>query len=419
MRKVRVFVPLWCCVCLVVPSFSRATDTLSVQQAVRWARESHPHVSAASAIVSSSRGEFWSAISPPPSTVGVEYEGVPRGQSRENYSERRVGVSQGFEFPLKYLWRGFRGYREVERAGAESQAIVLDLESSVRLEYVATWVAEQRLRLLEESAALAATYAQQSQRREELGEIAPLEARRAQVEALQVQRELERERRSHDANLARLGRLIGKDLRGVALVIASENSMMDTLTIPTVADTARNPELNGLKAGLRAAGHGLTLASLSWLPDMEIGYFRQRVPADADPEFWGLEVGFSLPVWFWLGGRGDLQTAKAQKKAAAASLQARRLEISSQWDTQRQEYFSALEQVQIFNAEILPLARESYDLARRSFTLGEASYLEVLDAQRSLLQAQLEHLESVTELQNSRIILDRLAGRSLATDETR
>jgi cobalt-zinc-cadmium efflux system outer membrane protein len=295
----------------------------------------------------------------------------------------------------------------------------LDLESSVRLEYVATWVAEQRLRLLEESAALAATYAQQSQRREELGEIAPLEARRAQVEALQVQRELERERRSHDANLARLGRLIGKDLRGVALVIASENSMMDTLTIPTVADTARNPELNGLKAGLRAAGHGLTLASLSWLPDMEIGYFRQRVPADADPEFWGLEVGFSLPVWFWLGGRGDLQTAKAQKKAAAASLQARRLEISSQWDTQRQEYFSALEQVQIFNAEILPLARESYDLARRSFTLGEASYLEVLDAQRSLLQAQLEHLESVTELQNSRIILDRLAGRSLATDETR
>jgi cobalt-zinc-cadmium efflux system outer membrane protein len=193
--------------------------------------------------------------------------------------------------------------------------------------------------------------------------------------------------------------------------------MKDTLEMSVVASVDGNPELMGWKAELQSAEHGLTLASLGWLPDLEIGYFRQRVPTESDPDFWGLEMGFTLPVWFWLGGRGEIQSAGAQRKAATAALQALRLAITSEWDTQRQEYISGLEQVWTFNYEILPLARESYDLALRSFDLGEANYLEVLDAQRSFLQARLEHLESLTALHESRTKLDRLAGRSLITDE--
>jgi cobalt-zinc-cadmium efflux system outer membrane protein len=402
---------------LAAPISLPASDTLSVRQAVSLAREFHPNVKSASAALSASRGEFWSAISPPPATVGVEYEGVPKGQNVDRYAERRMGISQSMEFPLKYLWRGARGQSEIDRAQAEGLALLLDLETEVRLEYVETWAAGERVRLLEESFTLAETYAQQSKRREELGEIAPLEARRAQVEALQVQRELERERRNRLAAVARLSRLTGRDLKDVVLAAPPEEAIMDTLALPTEASVAGNPELNGLEAGLRSAKHGLTLASLGWLPDLEAGYFQQRVPTESDPDFWGLEVGFSLPVWFWLGGRGDIQTAKAQKRAASAALQAQRLEISSEWDTQRQEYMSGLEQVQTFNDEILPLAKESYDLARRSFDLGEANYLEVLDAQRSFLQTQLGYLESLTTLNNSRIQLDRLSGRSLITNE--
>ncbi|MFH1862625.1 MAG: TolC family protein [bacterium] len=417
MRKVLILVALWSCACIVLTSCSWAADTLSIRQAVSLAREFHPNMKSAAAALSASRGEFWTAISPPPPTVGVEYEGVPKGLNPDRYAERRMGINQELEFPLKYLWRGTRARSEINRARAESRAILLDIEMAVRLEYVETWATAERVRLLEESAILAETYAQQSKRREELGEIAPLEARRAQVEALQVRRELERERRNHQAAVARLTRLTGRDLKDVILVAPMASAIIDTLAIPVEVALEGNPELIGLEAELRSVKNSLTLASLSWLPDLEVGYFQQRIPAESDPDFWGLEVGFSLPVWFWLGGRGDIQTVKAQKRTATAAMQTRRLEIFSEWDTQRQEYISGLEQVRIFNDEILPLARESYDLARRSFDLGEANYLEVLDAQRSLLQTQLVHLESLTALYNSRIKLDRLAGRSLITYE--
>ncbi len=419
MRLMRILVTLWFYAFVVLTSGSWAADTLSVHQAVSLAREFHPNVQNASAIISASRGEFWSAISPAPPTIGVEYEGVPQGQNLDQYAERRLGIGQELEFPLKYLWRGARGNREIDRARAESRALLLDLETAVRQTYLETWAAGERLRTLAESAILAETYAQQSKRREELGEIAPLEARRAQVEALQVRRALERERRNHEATTARLARLIGRDLKDVALAAPEESTLGDTLALPAEMLETGNPELIGLEAGLRSAQHGLTLASMNWLPDLELGYFRQKAPTEAYPDFWGIELGFSLPVWFWLGGRGEIQTAIAQKKAATAAVQAQQLNLAAEWETRRQALLSETQQVKTFREEILPLAQESYELARRSFDLGEADYLEVLDAQRSWLQARLDHLESLSALINSRIELDRLAGRSLTTEEIR
>ncbi|MDP8286935.1 MAG: TolC family protein, partial [Candidatus Electryonea clarkiae] len=61
----------------------------------------------------------------------------------------------------------------------------------------------------------------------------------------------------------------------------------------------------------------------------------------------------------------------------------------------------------------LPLAKESYELAMKSYKTGEASYLEVIDSQRTLLDIQLEHLEIKAALADVTSEIDRLAGRSV------
>jgi len=386
-----------------------AADTLSVSEAVRRAREVHPETQRAAAAISAARGEFWTALSPPPPAAGVEYELIPPGEGLEEYGERTFSLSQELEFPLKTVWRGRQAGRAVARARAEAQGMMLELEAAVRQAHLEAWAADERVRILEESAATAETYAEQIGRMAEAGETSPLEARRAQVEALQEGQALERARRTQAAARNRLSHWTGIELDGQALAAPPEAAAPETLAVP-----ASNPELQALQADLEAAGHGLTLAALGWLPDLAVGYSRKRVPAEPDPDFWGLEAGVTLPLWFWLGGRGEIQTAKAQKKAAAATLEAQRLEVLTEWENQRQNFLSNRRQVQSYRESILPLAREAYDLAVRSYDLGEIDYLEVLHAERSLLETRLEYLDSVVETQSGRIALDRLAGVSLA-----
>jgi cobalt-zinc-cadmium efflux system outer membrane protein len=137
------------------------------------------------------------------------------------------------------------------------------------------------------------------------------------------------------------------------------------------------------------------------------------MPAEHDPDFWGIEVGLSVPLWFWWGGRGDIQQARAKKYIAENELKAFEIELASNWNRSYQDYQSAYEKNQIYEKELVPLALETSTLAEKSYSLGEATYLEVLEAMRNHNEIQLEHLESKVELYQIITEMDRLSGESI------
>ena len=68
------------------------------------------------------------------------------------------------------------------------------------------------------------------------------------------------------------------------------------------------------------------------------------------------------------------------------------------------------DEVEALRREVLPGAREAYTAASRGFELGKFGFLDVLDAQRTWLQARTQLLDALAKAHRAQAELDRRLG---------
>jgi cobalt-zinc-cadmium efflux system outer membrane protein len=73
-------------------------------------------------------------------------------------------------------------------------------------------------------------------------------------------------------------------------------------------------------------------------------------------------------------------------------------------------------EIQTLRSEILPGAESAWQAAVTGFELGKFSFLETLDAQRTLLQARAQYLRALSELYRTTSDIDRLLGSSSSSN---
>ena len=85
----------------------------------------------------------------------------------------------------------------------------------------------------------------------------------------------------------------------------------------------------------------------------------------------------------------------------------------------RQLWLSSNQQVALLQSQVVPTAQSAYDLAVRGFSLGKFSFLDVLDAQRSLFDSQRLLLDQRMASHRARAEIERIFGTpALATAAT-
>ena len=62
---------------------------------------------------------------------------------------------------------------------------------------------------------------------------------------------------------------------------------------------------------------------------------------------------------------------------------------------------------------MLPVAQRAYEATDEGYRQGKFDYLEVLDAQRTLFEAKVQYVSSLTTYHRARAAIERLIGRSL------
>jgi len=80
---------------------------------------------------------------------------------------------------------------------------------------------------------------------------------------------------------------------------------------------------------------------------------------------------------------------------------------------------SAYEELRSLQDEILPMARRAYQAAETSFKGGKSGYLDMLDAQRTLVDAQSKHVEALAEYHQTRAQVEALVGQSIESVSTK
>lgn len=392
-------------------------DTLCLDRAGAIARAiaENPNLAVAASLTAQARARKVQATAIPDPAFSAEWDESRGIFGRGGAGASAVSATLTIPFPDKFRLQGRIGTADVRSAEADSARTRQAVAALASTSYDALLASLRRRDDLREVRALAEDFVERTRGRLEAGTAARLDLLKAQVDARQAVNDLIAAERDIVTSRASLNRIIGRPL-DAGLRTA------DTLALPpppppievvVAAARTHRPELASLASQREGARAATTLARESWLPDFTVGIGRDY----ADPGPGVLTTGISLPIplFYWQHSRGEIAEARSHERELEAT--ARDLdaaigeEVRIAWSTAD----AAIRQAAYLGEELVPAAREAYRIAASSYALGGSSALEVLDARRSLLDAEQRYTDALLAANQSRADLERAAGTPLAT----
>ncbi len=123
-------------------------------------------------------------------------------------------------------------------------------------------------------------------------------------------------------------------------------------------------------------------------------------------------VGMSIPLPLFDRNQGNLQEALSRTDKARDELAAAETRLGSDLAQAHERLNAARQEAQLLQREILPGAQSAYDAATKGFEYGKFNFLDVLDAQRTLLQAKSQSLRALSEAHRAAAEIERILGNT-------
>ena len=155
---------------------------------------------------------------------------------------------------------------------------------------------------------------------------------------------------------------------------------------------ARNPQLKAMEADVRAAEAGIKVAYKDRVPD-----FSAALMADvkASPVLYWPQLSMSLPIW-----RDKIAAeaagAKAEELAATSRLKAGQIDLAVTFAEKSFTYRETSRNLALIEDDLIPRARQSLEIVRAGYSAGTMDFSSLTDAERTLLDLQLEAAEART-----------------------
>ncbi len=387
-------------------SFSTNTSTggVSLREAVQTALDNSPELSAARQEVEATLGSRIQAGVLPNPTLTTEIEDL----RRENRTTT-ILFNQPIELGGKRRARIAAAERATDLARVQFEGRQADLKADVRAAFFAALISQERVQLAQRSLELARTGSVAAANRVTAGKVSPVEETKAKVAEAGVRLELIQAKGELKANLQLLQTLMARPT-GIARVDGNALAMPNLLQLDLVEQQLPNaPALRQSRLSVQRLTALAELEQAKRIPDVVVTAGGVR---DGSTGRNRAVVGISIPIPVFDMNRGNIVEALRRLDKAQDELRAFELRLRADVVAARQRYETAGAEVETLEREILPGAQTAFEAATQGFELGKFSFLEVLDAQRTLLQARAQYLRALAEAHRSISDLDRLLGVS-------
>lgn len=127
-------------------------------------------------------------------------------------------------------------------------------------------------------------------------------------------------------------------------------------------------------------------------------------------------LGLSAPLPLFNHNQGALQASLSRAEKARAELEAERVRLHQGLASAHQRAQLSREQVRTMREQILPTAQRVFDSTVTGFEAGKFGFLDVLDAQRTLLQIRTQYLQALYDRYRAVAELGRYAGTGATQD---
>lgn len=389
-------------VLLLGPGFA-AGSAMTLDQALQSAFSANPELAAAQWEIGIAEGERKQAGLIPNPEVSWEAE-----DTRRDSRTTTVLLSQSIELGGKRGARIDVASRAQDAAGIELERRRNGLRADVIQAFSGVQTAQQRLQLSRQSLQLAEQGVRVARGRIEAGKSSPVEGTRAQVQLSEVRLELSRAERDQANAWQQLAQVMGAPLPLSVDVQAVAQGMPDVPPSARLLDQLNNTaelRLAALLIDQREASLGLEKAQR--IPDLTVSVGSQY--SETERERVNV-VGLSMPIPLFNRNQGNVLAAARRADQSRDLRNATELRLRTETRTTLEQWQTANGEVLAFDQTILPAAQSAVDSATRGFEMGKFGFLDVLDAQRTLISARTQYIQAVAEATDARVRIERIFG---------
>ncbi len=319
-------------------------------------------------------------------------------------------------------------------ARAKVEIAARGLNQTVIQDYYAIVSAQRKAVNAQRAVQESERFVQITQQQEKGGEAAHADVVKAQIDLQQRRRDLAE---------AQLGMEKAKIALGVMIFpnFSSEFSVVDDLqqpqVLPPIAEAqaqaaASSPDVKAASAGVQQAGYDVSVARYQYLPSFALDVFygidanqfaihsreAQATGRSTLPNFevesrknlgYVAQATLNIPVWNWGATRSKVKQAEVRHEQAQLDLSVAQRALQSNLAAAYAEARGALAQLESLRGSV-DLAQESLRLTLLRYQAGEATALEVVDAQTTVNTARNAYDDGLARYRVALALLETLTG---------
>jgi outer membrane protein TolC len=304
------------------------------------------------------------------------------------------------------------------RAAAEYEIARRGLVGAVVGLYYGLSAAQHKVAVAQRAQNEANAFTTLTEKRESAREAAHADVVKAQLQQQQRERDLADATLAADKARLELGVLLFPDPR-------TSYSIQDPgqpVPLPSRADidalaSKHNPELASAMAALRISNAEVLSARAAFLPDLVLNFnygidaaqFAVKGPDGVNNLGYSAAATVDIPVWDWLATPHRVKQSEIRRDATRIALTATQRHLVAALDEAYAEAEEARRQLTSLNLSV-DTARESLRLTRLRYTAGEATVLEVVDAQTAVITAENAREDGMLRYESALANLQTLTG---------
>lgn len=184
-----------------------------------------------------------------------------------------------------------------------------------------------------------------------------------------------------------------------------------SLSADALQETLENHPVMALaRSGIATARRELDLQQRLRRPDVNVGLAWRR---DMTVEDNAVLFNISLPLPLWNRNEGGIAEAEAEIARNEALVEQTRQQLSAALAEAVTRLESARSQYRLVAGEMLSAAAKQHESVAEGYRLGRISYLELLEARRSLTEVRAQRIEMLAAYHEARVEIETLTGKSL------
>lgn len=329
-------------------------------------------------------------------------------RNQEPMTQLQLGISQTFPFPGKLdLAEEAAGF-EAEAAQHSVEEMRLGLAKNVAITWWELYYLDRSLETVERNKALLRQFVDVARAKYEVGNGLQQDVLLAQLELSKLLDQAIRVQALRAERLIRLKLLMGDRPDGAVALPSHRPAELRPLASRSLLYAramASRPLLASQRATLRASESRLELARREIYPDFVVGVrYGNRDEDDfgrSRQDFLSVMVSLELPLY--AGSKQDRQVSQRERELARSqyALSDERNRVHAAIATAVTEYHRATEQLELFGRGIVPQARQTVESMLAGYQVNKVDFLNLVRAQVTLLNYELQYWEVYTEANQS------------------